>query len=73
MIIYVENPKECTKQKLPELISEFCSKIIDYKINIQVTCNSYTNYIDITVYDFAVELTNYIICILICIYIYVHI
>ena len=33
MILYIENPKECTK-KLLELINEF-SKVVGYKINIQ--------------------------------------
>ena len=33
MILYIENPKDCT-QKLLELINEF-SKVAGYKINIQ--------------------------------------
>ena len=38
MVLYIENPKN-TIRKLLELISEF-SKVVGYKINTQITCNS---------------------------------
>ena len=38
MILCIENPKNSIR-KLLELISEF-SKVVGYKINTQITCNS---------------------------------
>ena len=38
MIVYIENLKDSIR-KLLELISEF-SKVVGYKINTQITCNS---------------------------------
>ena len=38
MILYIENPIDSIR-KLLELISEF-SKVVGYKINTQITCNS---------------------------------